>query len=102
MHPKPQRPARLSRDRRPRLALGLGLAVRCWVIDRAMMRSGELERLRSTEVKALRELDAVFAQQIQRFAVLDTFGDRLLTEPVSDVDDRLDEVLVRCVGDEIA
>src|SRR3984885_12988506 len=67
-----------------------------------MTRSGGLERLRSTEVKTLREIDAVFAQQIQRFAVLDTFGDCLLTEPVSDDDDRLDEVLVRCVGDEIA
>jgi hypothetical protein len=53
-------------------------------------------------VEALCEVDAIVAQQLQCFAVLDSFSDGLLVKPVSDVDDRLDEVLVRRVRHEVA
>jgi hypothetical protein len=48
------------------------------------------ERFRSAEVESLCEIDAVVAQQVQRFAVLDAFGNRLLAEPLGYVDDRFD------------
>ncbi len=53
-------------------------------------------------IKALGEINSVFAQQLQCFAVLHAFGDRLLTEPLGDVHDRFDEVLVCGVVGKIA
>jgi hypothetical protein len=53
-------------------------------------------------VVALRVVDAVLAQQLQRVLVLDALGDGLLAESAGEVDDRLDEVLVGGVEGQVA
>ena len=48
----------------------------------------------TSDVVALGEVDPVRAQELQRFSVLNAFGDRFLTEALGEIDYRFDQVLV--------
>ncbi len=54
----------------------------------------QFQRLRPADVKALREVDAALAQEVQRRLVGNELGDRALAEPVGEADDRVDDELV--------
>src|SRR5688572_26465131 len=65
-------------------------------------RPATVDRRGPADVVALREVDAVRAQQPEREFVLHKLGDGLLPEPAGDLNNRLDRELIRHAGREAA